>query len=430
MSNTNFNARIALLRLIRPSQMGGTENGCYNLRFLEKVAIGLDVRVGENNYIKGTKLVLNPPDVLPEGLEINKGVDSDRNTVTSWVTYMIAMASLAISLNYETRMKDRNPLRWAVASQIALTNFLFSFRCHVPHKALMRRFESMAVEAVYDKIDLELIDASELTEEEKAQLQELFMDFGGFMIEKSDVDPSETDSSNNKDGKKSLAEGGDSTLNYDSLCDEIAKRVRNGQWQGEVPDHIKERIRRMSSPTVPFDHFLAKHLASNIVGGTDIGYSTEIDRAQLLNTGLVESLPTKKKLGSIIFCYDVSGSMSKKELGKIAEQLYRLSNYYDYKQLILIAFDDKVLSYKIHTNETRLENLDYAGGGGTTLQPVWDRLEEEGLFADRRNQLIILSDMGLSIPDEPPVNTLWICTSSDPWVKPDYGIFYSIAHDI
>ena len=421
----NFSTRLALLRLIRPN----LNQGCYNLRFLEKVAIGLDLRIGETNYIKGTKLVLNPPETLPEGLSINEGVDKDRSTVTSWVTYMIAMAGLAISLRYEERMKDRDPLRWAVASQIALTNLLFSFRCKVPHKALMRNFESLPVEAIYNQIDLELIDASDLTDEEKAQLQELFMDFGGFMIEKEEADD-EDGSSLSKDSKKSLAEGGDSTLNYDSLCDEIAKRVKNGQWEGEVPEHIKERIRKMSGPAVPFNIFLAKHLASNSIGGSEIGYGREYDRAQLLLTGIVDSLPTKKKLGSVVFAYDVSGSMSRKELSRIADQLYHLSHYYEYKNLILVAFDDKVLSYKIYNNGKKFDELDYSGGGGTSLQPVWDRLEDEGIFKDYKSQLIILSDMGLDIPPEPPINTLWICTSPSPWAKPNYGTFYSIAPQI
>lgn len=178
--------------------------------------------------------------------------------------------------------------------------------------------------------------------------------------------------------------------------------------RGELPEHIKKLVNKLLEPEIPWQEVLVQFVTRCM--GDKTSWSRPARRFVSSGTYLPSRYGEMLKVAVGI---DTSGSTETdmpKFLGEVNGLLKSFGNY----ELTLIECDAQVGKYEKYdeSNPLDLENKKYevTGGGGTRLQPIFDKLEEEN---DQPDALIIFTDGYCETfreSDAPEYPVLWVLT--------------------
>lgn len=111
----------------------------------------------------------------------------------------------------------------------------------------------------------------------------------------------------------------------------------------------------------------------------------------------------KNRLKHLVYALDVSGSITSHQARQFLRSAKTLKELLKPKQMTIILWDTRIVFERCFQESETLDNIQIQAGGGTSLHPVYKRVEEINPEA-----LVIFTDLAVSIPPKPTWETIWI----------------------
>ena len=116
---------------------------------------------------------------------------------------------------------------------------------------------------------------------------------------------------------------------------------------------------------------------------------------------------SESKISKVTIAFDVSGSVTKKQIKAFLDEMKVIKNQLDPETLDVVSFNHAIVDiFKIQSNND-FDEVKLNISGGTDLNPVFDYYEKP---ENQPEFLIVFSDLECDERQkEPPFQTIWIC---------------------
>lgn len=228
-----------------------------------------------------------------------------------------------------------------------------------------------------------------------------------------------TDPSYNLIGSGSWIAGEDDLLeNSDPLgpVNNVIRAVHEAQKNGEpgsVPGDTEELINSFMAPIVPWEQYLHQFMQELL----RIRYKWNRPNRRYSHIYLPNRTKDTGRLAHIVFFLDVSGSITQNQLRRFTSEVHHVKERYKPRKLTIIQFDTRISSVEVLEELDDLNDFHIKGGGGTSLVPVKQWIDDNEPTA-----AVIFSDMQVapmaSLNKNIPV--LWI-VADNPSATVPYG---------
>ena len=173
-----------------------------------------------------------------------------------------------------------------------------------------------------------------------------------------------------------------------NLMNEVVRQIESGnKGRGAIPGNIIDQINKLNEPPqIKWQSLIVKQIGKQVCG--------KRKSPNRLNRRDPKSIYKKGNLNDrlqpIVIAFDVSGSVSNKELMYFLNELQALTNKLKLP-VTYIQFDWKIQNVDTIAPGEK-PSFDLHGRGGTAFQPVFDYLKEEQY--PKETQLFIFTDGG------------------------------------
>lgn len=292
---------------------------------------------------------------------------------------------------HHIRQGNRNPELWNIACDYEINNELSKSEDPRTKRKLYdlngfpvlinHDYDNMSAEEIYDK----------LLEENPPQPMNLL---GGDMESPEEVKkPSHGDI---------LAK----VVNAKTVADQATKGI-----PGSSPGFLDRLIETYARPAIPWQ----KHLTRFMTELIDSDYSWQ-RRNIYYQDVFIPALVPVEGLAHIVFFYDVSGSVTEEQIKRFNTEVAHIHKHFAPEKLTVITFDTELHEQYVFSNFDTLKDIKVSGGGGTSLQPVYD-----WLVKNKPTASIIFSDLECyGIPD-PKTPILWGIIGNRQYFFPKFG---------
>ena len=187
------------------------------------------------------------------------------------------------------------------------------------------------------------------------------------------------------------------------ITDIVAKAAITSKLSGEDPGAIPAGIIRgleeVLNPPLPFELILANYM--NAYAKDD--YSFSRPNRRFLPDVLMPGAHSER-LCNIACAFDVSGSVSKKELSTFVQGLRMMMEQLRPEKLTLIEFDTQVNGVREITDVGDIHRVKFKGGGGTRIDPPLTWIKDNAPVVT----LIFTDGCFLKPTVKPPNDIIWI----------------------
>lgn len=190
---------------------------------------------------------------------------------------------------------------------------------------------------------------------------------------------------------------------------DISQAAASAKARGRLPGNIEAMVNEILSVKTPWFEILERLLTSYTKG--DISWQRPNRRFVAQGTYL-PSVANVLTLDRLVLGIDTSGSVSDRELAYFAGHLNRIMELCKPHELAVVNCDACVASVRELTAEDLPVTLRREGGGGTSFQPVFDWVEQDGRTPD---VLVYLTD-GYGDQDciqDPGYPVVWLTTGRE-----------------
>ena len=192
----------------------------------------------------------------------------------------------------------------------------------------------------------------------------------------------------------------------------------SSKTQGNLPNHIKLMIKKLTTPQLDWRVYLNNFIQENIVDYSFCPPDTRFSDTDFILPSFSE---TDEEVKNILFMIDCSGSMSDKDIALCFSELQGAIEQFNGKISGHVGFfDSHIQNVSPFDGDTDVLNLKPAGRGGTSFMCIFEYLkslpEEEYPVS-----LIILTDGYASFPKKDIIDipVLWIINNDS--VTPPWG---------
>lgn len=303
---------------------------------------------------------------------------------------IMAHETLHCALGHVFRRQKREPFRWNVAADYA-TNLIISkdslFQLP-PNSLLNNKYEGKSVEKIYDMLENQIKTIT-------LSMKDI-LEAGG----------------NGKQASSGIGNGsGDEKTFVSAQLSQEAQEELAQDWKdalahaaekhrGDIPGGMKELIKDITEPQIPWQQVLFRYLQST-KGVTD--YTVyPFNRAHLYR-GIY--LPSMRGESIELCCaIDTSGSMSSQELSNAFAEIRGICSCFGEYTIHFWQIDVDIQEEKVITDESEIPTM-VKGRGGTDFRPIFKRIKELNL---EELPLIYLTDLEGVFPDKHTNETIWV----------------------
>lgn len=213
------------------------------------------------------------------------------------------------------------------------------------------------------------------------------------------------------DGKTSSEQKEQEQFWQQSLLEAAQIHEMRTKGKGKLPAGLQKLIDDILYPRVPWVDVLSRWMGAH-GRRADFSYRRPARRSESVG----EILPSLHKSGvdDIVVLWDSSGSMNGREKD-IAAEVIGICQDLDMR-LRVIVIDAAI--YSDQSEVECLEDINFGGGGGSSFQPAFERLDEECYDG----VVLAFTDGFIDVPAEKPVHireVLWVTWNGD--VDPTAG---------
>ena len=183
------------------------------------------------------------------------------------------------------------------------------------------------------------------------------------------------------------------------ICKARCITEMSGKSIGSLPGEVRGLMEEILNPRLNFETILANHMQAYA--------QTEYSFKRPSRRFLPEILPSCYgiSLSNIACAFDVSISVTQEELSSFGGGIRMIKDQLLPEKITLIEFDTTITAIQDITQNTRVEDIAYTGGGGTDLTELMQWVEE-----NQPPVILIFTDGYFRIPVKPKTNTdiIWI----------------------
>lgn len=208
------------------------------------------------------------------------------------------------------------------------------------------------------------------------------------------------------------------------LSDQWEQRIRSASITCGVGSDIPRGIRRYLAETTHMARTNWRQVLANFIRHDRADFTfTQRDKrytGEIILPSFVENM-YGDAVDRLWFCVDVSGSVNDRMLSVVFAEIVAACNQIDALSGQLAFFDTTLSAFYSFENEEELGRIEPVGGGGTSFQCIFDRLDEVD-EEERPVGIVVLTDGYASIPAEESaqgIPVLWIIINSS--AKPGWG---------
>lgn len=170
---------------------------------------------------------------------------------------------------------------------------------------------------------------------------------------------------------------------------------------GSIPGDVKVWLDSLLKPKLP----LAQHLRRFFKVLDNSRYSWERPNRRLRPHGFYMPSLRGNKLCHIVFAFDMSGSVSDKDIQRYVSELAGVMKSLKPTKLTVIQFDTRIISVDEVGSINDIRKLDLHGRGGTCISPLMNWAKEH-----KPEALVVFTDGYFHINSsfDPKIPTLWM----------------------
>lgn len=190
----------------------------------------------------------------------------------------------------------------------------------------------------------------------------------------------------------------------------VVARMQGGSAYGDLPGDVKKTIERILQPPLPWEKLLSKFVTER----SDQGYTWQRPNRRFQGI-YMPSRGSNTGLAHLMFAFDVSCSVTDRQISSFLAQLHHIRKLYEPKLITVLTFDTQIQERWTFTADFRDDQMAFARDGGTHTDCVM-----EVAMAERPTALIFFTDMEFAEPINPKIPTLWVCLDN-PDVEAPFG---------
>ena len=184
-------------------------------------------------------------------------------------------------------------------------------------------------------------------------------------------------------------------------------RVGSEQW-GKLPGGLRRFVDDMLNPPLPWYRMLSKYMK---LVPYDVHY---VPGDMRFNEPMI-AMYERPELSYAVFGFDVSGSMGPREIAECIGNARAILRSYPRMRGLAMFWDGDVSDIiPIEKFDATVSTQGFMGGGGTTPQPLFDKIKEKGIEKDVA-VVVNFTDgffhWGCLRPDEIPYDVMWVITN-------------------
>jgi predicted metal-dependent peptidase len=336
--------------------------------------------------------------------------------------FMLAHEALHCALSHFARRQHRNKLHWDMACDYAINPLLIEDHLKPPPGSLfLPQFEGMTAEEIYPLLD-EKDDETPL--DNHVYDQDNTKGSGAGKTEKdisNKGDQTETDNEGDESENQQSGEG--SAANQPPPLTPDEAETLNIQWQqrlagaaqsamqvGKLDGAMARMVDHLLQPQLPWRLLLARYMTA--IARDDFSYMRPSRRE---GEHILPSLRSNQV--ELVVALDSSGSIQDHEMGEFLSEINALKGQMR-ARVTLLACDSAIAEgapWIYEPWEDFQLPAKITGGGGTSFEPVFEWISEQGI---RPDLLVYFTDAEGAFPDHAPhYPVIWLVKgkSTTPW---------------
>lgn len=179
---------------------------------------------------------------------------------------------------------------------------------------------------------------------------------------------------------------------------------------GDVPGEITLTIDKFLNPKLPWEVILFNFF--NALTSEEYSFTRPSRRFE---DPIVPGITGRNGLEHLIYYLDISGSITDDYILRFNSEVKFIQEELKPERLTLVTFDTKVRDQYHFERDDPFEKIVVTGRGGTDLEDVFDHATE-----NQPTAMIVFTDMGVSIPEDPGIPIIWVCIEN-PTMGAPYG---------
>jgi predicted metal-dependent peptidase len=315
------------------------------------------------------------------------------------VTFLLAHEVGHLLLHHLTRLGNRDPLLFNIASDIALNYILKLNEYHLPDHVLdpdifnhsikvfdveIKELDKKSAEVIYDEFRSKSKMLPQI-------ISECVMDFHGYGEE-----------SNDKQGENS----NDKWKRY------MVEAATYAKMKGNLPNGVEMIVGQLLNPKHNWKYLLRRYI--NNVLPNDYSFSRpNLKICEVILPGVV------KESIELVVHIDTSGSICDEELVMFLSEIMSIANSHRNVNITLIECDceiQKVIEVKSY-NKQIIKQFKCKGRGGTSHKPIWEWVKKN---KNRCKLLISMTDLysDVSSNDKPNYDVVFVVPKGGSYTAP------------
>lgn len=298
--------------------------------------------------------------------------------------YALIYVAWQVALQHVGRVGFRDIKKWNKASAIVINNMLEAAGYNVPHGYMAdRTFDGKATEEVYDLLPDEPEDDGQNPGGHGASLGQTM---------RQNIDPI-SDSDPQAQAKQDKLE---------SKIDQADMQAQmSGQDTGNYPGELARFLDELHNPQLPWTTILQNYMSA--YNKEDYTYARPNRR--FMPDFYLPGLHSEG-LDQIAVAIDTSGSVSHEDFMAFLSEVNDIKETLKPQLTTILDFDTEVKLVTDLGPDESVDEVEFKGGGGTALEPVFEHFAEKG----DPKVLIVFSDLYCrQIEEEPDYDVIWVC---------------------
>jgi predicted metal-dependent peptidase len=268
---------------------------------------------------------------------------------------------LHIALGHLTRLGNREHELWNKAGDIVINLMLIANGYVLSKEGIIEhKYADMTTEQVYDALVKEQED-TEQTEEYNSDNYDI-------------IYPKDSTGNSNKDIQTSAH----SMIEVDKQVKDLLSRAMiavesSGDSVGSLPGNLQREIQNQLNPKLPWNVILQNYMSSFVKND----YSWKKPNRRYFPDYYLPSMYSEA-ICDLTIIADLSGSVDQQACSQLACEIQTIKEILKPNKITFRTFDTKLYPAQDITESTDImDDLEFRGGGGTSIYPVLDYIEKE-----------------------------------------------------
>jgi len=223
--------------------------------------------------------------------------------------------------------------------------------------------------------------------------------------------------------EEEIAEGNQTADDWTKKSKELLDRaLRQNKASGGGAGNMLTKILGNHHNSIINWKAILNRLAGDILARKDLRWAMPNRRYSAGDPNAIRIRATKtgKQLSKIIVCMDTSGSMEKKLIQSIVDEINAILRSKKVKEITVLFFDDEIKDPQTITGNQRAYCPEVVGGGGTNFQVPLDYIKAK--YKDQVSLCLFFTDGYEEIPKKPIYadKFIWIVYDNPNWPNTNY----------